>query len=141
MKQNRPKRNRNRPREQSAREAAARERAEAILKVRSGQWTATKAAAHLGVSRKTYYEWERRGLEGLLAGVQERLPGRPRQPRDEEKERLAEQVKALQNERHLANLKLTVNERLSQLPDAGRGKPTKSQKPSASEHPPPKRGP
>ncbi len=143
MKQTPAKRNRKRKRrEPSPAEAAAaraRARAEAILKVRSGQWTATAAAAHLGVSRKTYYAWERRGLEGLLAGVEERLPGRPSQPRDAEKERLAQQVKALQNELHLANLKLTIRERFSPVRDETTGKPTKRLKPSASE-PPRKKG-
>lgn len=34
------------------------ERAEVILKVQSGELTATEGAAMLKVSRKTYYEWE-----------------------------------------------------------------------------------
>jgi DNA invertase Pin-like site-specific DNA recombinase len=40
--------------ESSARKQA-RLRAELILKVRAGLMTATEAAGHLGVSRKTYY--------------------------------------------------------------------------------------
>ena len=38
----------------------ARERANVILQVQAGLITATEAAQKLGVSRKTYYEWERR---------------------------------------------------------------------------------
>jgi len=33
--------------------------------------TATEAAKQLGVSRKTYYKWEQRGLEALLDGLQD----------------------------------------------------------------------
>ena len=36
----------------------ARERASIILQVRSVALTATEGAERLGVSRKTYYEWE-----------------------------------------------------------------------------------
>ena len=39
--------------------------------------TATAAAAALGVSRKTYYEWEIRGLRGMLGGLEPKRPGRP----------------------------------------------------------------
>jgi hypothetical protein len=40
----------------------ARLRAEVIMKVRCGLMTAQQAAEQLGVSRKTYYQWEERGL-------------------------------------------------------------------------------
>lgn len=61
----------------SNREADARRKAEMIMKVRCGLLTASQAAEALGVSRKTYYRWERRGLAGLLEGVSEKTPGRP----------------------------------------------------------------
>lgn len=57
--------------------ATARQRAEMILKVRSGQMTVTAAAAALGVSRKTYYQWEARGLSAMLAQLEDKEPGRP----------------------------------------------------------------
>ena len=57
--------------------ATARERAEHIIKVRSGQMTAAAAAAALGVSRKTYYQWESRGLSAMLGKLEEQPPGRP----------------------------------------------------------------
>jgi DNA-binding transcriptional regulator YiaG len=44
-------------------------RAEMIMKVRCGLITAQQAADRLGVSRKTYYKWEQRGLSALLDGV------------------------------------------------------------------------
>ena len=59
---------------------AARKRAELIMKVRCGLMTASEAAAQLGVSRKTYYKWEQRGLAALLAGVDDQKAGRPKKP-------------------------------------------------------------
>jgi transposase len=61
----------------STRQADARRKAEMIMKVRCGLMSASQAAEALGVSRKTYYQWERRGLAGLLEGVSEKTPGRP----------------------------------------------------------------
>lgn len=55
----------------------ARMRAEVILKVRAGLMTATEAAAMLGVSRKTYYQWEKRGLGAMLRQLEDQSPGRP----------------------------------------------------------------
>jgi hypothetical protein len=51
----------------STQQEKARLRAEVIMKVRCGLMTAQQAACHLGVSRKTYYKWEERGLAGLLS--------------------------------------------------------------------------
>ena len=48
----------------STQQQTARLRAEVIMKVRCGLLTAQQAAEHLGVSRKTYYKWEERGLSG-----------------------------------------------------------------------------
>ena len=39
--------------------------------------TATEAAKKPGVSRKTYYKWEQRGLAALVEGLQDQSPGRP----------------------------------------------------------------
>lgn len=55
-------------------------RAELIMKVRCGLMTASQAAAELGVSRKTYYKWEQRGLAALLEGVGDQRSGRPKKP-------------------------------------------------------------
>lgn len=64
----------------------ARQRAEMILKVRSGLLSATEAAQALGVSRKTYYKWEKRGLAAMLEGLCKRSSGRPASPGDGEEE-------------------------------------------------------
>jgi transposase len=58
-------------------------RAELIMKVRCGLITARQAAKQLGVSRKTFYKWEQRGLSALLDSVTDQQPGRPSHPPDE----------------------------------------------------------
>jgi len=61
-------------------EAQARRRAQLIVEVRSGKKTAALAAAELGVSRKTWYKWENRGLEAMVAALTDRPTGRPNLP-------------------------------------------------------------
>ena len=56
-------------------DAKALARTEMIVKVRSGQMTATAAAAALGVSRKTYYKWEKKGLQAMLAAEKDETAG------------------------------------------------------------------
>ena len=82
---------------QSQREQA-RQRAEMILKVRGGQMTAQEAARALGISRKTYYKWEQRGLAAMLEGLCERSSGRPASRPDGEKESLKTKVGQLEME-------------------------------------------
>jgi hypothetical protein len=78
--------------------ALARKRAEVIMKVRIGRMTATEGARALGISRKTYYEWEKRGLSGLMEALTDGAPGRPSKPAPTEADRLRAQVKALEKE-------------------------------------------
>lgn len=75
-----------------------RQRAEMILKVRGGQITAQEAARALGISRKTYYKWEQRGLAAMLEGLCERSSGRPASRPDGEKESLKEKMGQLELE-------------------------------------------
>src|SRR5512143_2171275 len=92
-------------------QALARQRAQLIMQVRSGGLTAEAAARELGVSRKTYYKWERRALAAMVAALGNRGQGRPPQPRDPEKAALRRQTEELQT-------KLTVleqTERIRQL--------------------------
>ena len=58
-------------------EELARRRASVIWRVRSGAMTARQAARELGVSRKTYYEWEARAMQGMLSALQNQPAGRP----------------------------------------------------------------
>ena len=81
-------------------QAKARERAAVIMAVRSGQITAVEGAIRLGVSRNTYYKWERRALEGMMGALTDEEPGRPEEIllADPEKDRLERQVKELEKE-------------------------------------------
>jgi transposase len=76
----------------------ARARAEAILKVRSGQMTATEAAKMLGISRQQYYQWEQRALSAMLTSLEDQPTGRPPTPKDPEKETLQRRVEQLQEQ-------------------------------------------
>lgn len=77
-------------------EALARQRAELIVQVQSGRLTATEAARRLGVSRKTYYQWERRALGGMIEALQDKEGGRPPRPQDPQKEGLQKQMEDLE---------------------------------------------
>lgn len=73
----------------------AHKRAELIIQVQAGRLSASEAATRMGVSRKTYYKWEQRALEGILVGLQEGKAGRRTAPRDPEKEGLQREVEEL----------------------------------------------
>jgi DNA-binding XRE family transcriptional regulator len=70
----------------SGSQQTARQRAEVIMKVRCGLMSASQAATLLGVSRKTYYKWEQRGLAALLGSLEDQHPGRPAQPADNQQQ-------------------------------------------------------
>ena len=76
----------------------AQDRARLILQVQAGVITATEAARQLGISRKTYYQWEARALQGLLAAVTQQPPGRPRRPDRPKERQLEAKVDQLQKE-------------------------------------------
>lgn len=76
----------------------AREKAEMILKVRGGLMSAAEAARKLGISRKTYYKWEQRGLEAMMEGLCERSSGRPPGEPDGEKEQMKRRIRELERE-------------------------------------------
>jgi len=93
-------------------EELARKRAAVIFAVRSGQITAEEGARRLGVSRKTYYEWERRALTAMTEALENEASGRPETPRDEEKERLQEEIAELQNKLFVADKTVEVRDML-----------------------------
>lgn len=85
--------------------------------------TATAAAQALGISRQAYYQWEARGLDGLLQALEDQPPGRPRQQNDPEKqqlqhrvEQLEEQVRDYEQQEHLRQI-LNDWERSRNSPD------------------------
>ena len=71
-------------------------RSQTLLDVTAGRKTSKEAAETLGVSRKTWHAWQRRGLEGLLEGMSRRPPGRRAAPADPEKEALRKRVSELE---------------------------------------------
>lgn len=94
------------------RQAGARKRAEVIMKVRCGLMTASQAAQQLGVSRKTYYRWERRGLAGLLDGVSAKRAGRPEKTTSAESP-LEKQLAETLRENQLLKQKLILKDLVS----------------------------
>ena len=90
----------------------ARQRAAVVFAVRSGQITAEEGARRLGVSRKTYYEWEGRALQAMTDAMEDRTPGRPLIPQDEEKQRLQEQIAELEKKLFLAEKTSEVRDML-----------------------------
>lgn len=92
-------------------QALARHRAQLIMQVRSGVLTADAAARQLGISRKTYYKWERRALTAMVEALGNRDQGRLPRPVDPEKEALRRQAKDLQAKLQV----LGQTERLRQL--------------------------
>jgi transposase len=90
----------------------ARKRAAVIFAVRSGRITVEEGAKQLGVSRKTYYEWERRALQAMTGALENGSAGRPGTPRDEEKARLEAEIAALQNKLFVAEKTVEVRDML-----------------------------
>jgi len=90
----------------------ARERALVILQVRSGALTAKEGAKLLGVSRKTYYQWEEKSLKAMALALENHPAGRPPVTVDEEKETLRERIRELEKKLHLAEKTIEVKELL-----------------------------
>jgi transposase len=91
----------------------ARQRALVILQARSGALTAREGAKLLGVSRKTYYEWEKKSLKAMALALENRPGGRPPTPVDEEKEALRERIRELEKKLYLAEKSIEVKEILA----------------------------
>ncbi len=75
--------------------------------------TAREGARRLGVSRKTYYEWEERALEAMALALENRPVGRPPGPMDAEKEDLRRQIHELEKKLDLAEKTIEVKELLA----------------------------
>lgn len=93
---------------------------EIILKVRSREITAKKAAAILGISRKTYYKWENRALAGMAVALAERPNGRPPgPPEDPEKETLRKENERLKQEKLFLQKRLELKDILHSMMTGG----------------------
>jgi transposase len=101
-----------RKREREKEQELARQRALVILQVHGGILTAKQGAQLLGVSRKTYYEWEEKSLKAMALALENRPPGRPSTPVDEEKEALRERIQELEKKLDLAEKTIEVKELL-----------------------------
>lgn len=95
------------------------------MKVRCGLMNASQAANHLGISRKTYYKWERRGLSALLNGLEDQPSGRPLKPVDKKKTALEKQLAQARQDNALLKHKMELKDVLTDLkrtPGIGRAK-------------------
>jgi transposase-like protein len=105
----------------------ARQRAKIIMQVCSGAITAVEGAKRLGVSRKTYYEWENRALAAMAAAMEDREAGRPQTAQeDPEKEALKRTLAETQKELCVARESIYVRRvldayELKRAQDVGRG--------------------
>lgn len=78
--------------------------------------TATEAAHLLGISRKTYYKWEQRGLAALLEGLQEQTGGRPEIPQQQRQSaEMEKQVAQLQQDKELLQKKMQLKDLVHQM--------------------------
>jgi transposase-like protein len=78
----------------------AQKRARIIMQVCGGMLTAEEGANQLGVSRKTFYEWEKKGLSAMMEALVDGNVGRPQTSQEDPekdalKKRLAEMEKEL----------------------------------------------
>jgi transposase len=78
----------------------SRQRAKIIMQVSAGMMSAVEGAKQLGVSRKTYYEWENRALAAVTSAMEDAPAGRPQTVQEDSekealKQRLAETEKEL----------------------------------------------
>ena len=101
--------------------ALARERALVILQVRSVVLTAKEGAERLGVSRKTYYDWEQRALGAMALALESRPAGRPPMLLDEEKEDLRRRVEELEKKLFLAEKAIEVRDLFAAYDELGGG--------------------
>jgi transposase len=88
----------------------AMQRAQLIMQVRCGLMTASEAARQLGVSRKTYYKWEQRGLSLLLNGLSDQRSGRPEKAKNPAEAVLEKQLADLKRENELLEQKLELKD-------------------------------
>ena len=88
-------------------------RARLVMQVQAGKLTVTEAAQQLGVSRKTYYEWESRALAAMAAALENGTSGRPANPpEDPEKEAMRQQIDHLKKELTIAEQTVEVRDML-----------------------------
>ena len=104
----------NDPKRSAHQQASSRHRAQLIMQVRSGLLSAREAARQLGISRKTYYKWERRALAAMVEALVNREAGRPSLPIDPDKEALQRRTRELQAKLAVLEQTEQIRQRLEQ---------------------------
>jgi len=122
-------------------ERTARERAQMIVQVRAGQMTAQAAAQALGVSRQTYYRWEKKGLQAMLGELENRPSGRPKTAPPAAMRALTAKVRTLEQRLAVAQQTADIRGLLRKLEQPGskkkRSRSTKSSPCSKTSKAPP----
>jgi transposase-like protein len=103
-------------------------RQRAILEVLAGRLNVTQAALELGISRKTFYEWQERALSAMREALRDRPGGRPPQPVDPEKEHLQATVETLEKERRVLEGRLRIQEAIRETLNELRPEPPPKKK-------------
>jgi transposase len=114
--------------DQQQKEQQARKRVDLIVQVLSKQITASQAAKSLGVSRKTYYQWEKKFLSGAMGAVLEKKGGRPAREVDEEKVELQRRLSELEKQVKVLKHAVRIRDLLQPREPAPRGRPPKKRK-------------
>jgi transposase-like protein len=104
----------NDPKPTAHQQALARQRAQLIMQVQNGLVSAQEAARQLGISRKTYYKWERRALAAMVEALGNREHGRPPLPVDPEKQALQRQSQELQAQLQVMEQTVRIRQLLEQ---------------------------
>ena len=68
----------------------------------------SEACRVFGVSRKTYYQWEKRALQGMMEQLEEQPPGRPATQSDPQLEAMKQKIAELET-------KLTVAQQTAEV--------------------------
>jgi len=113
-------------------EKAAR-RLEQILAVMRGEKTVTQAAADLGVSRETFYQWNDRALSSLREALADRPAGRPPAPPENgEKIRLEQEINDLKKQVKLLEGAILIRDVIDGVPRFTTSPPSDQQPSSRS---------
>ena len=83
-----------------------------IVQVRSGLISAKEAAQQLGISRKTYYKWEKRALAAMVQALNDQSGGRPPIPTDPQKEALLRKNEQLQQKLEVFEQAMAIRQAL-----------------------------
>lgn len=96
-------------------------RAEVIIKVCAEKMSATEAAKELGVSRKTYYQWQNKALTGMMEALEDGRGGRPSQQEDPQVKQLRRDKEQLEIQNELLQMRLQIQKIMAE--EMPKGKP------------------